>query len=132
MSESLRPIAEWCAAIIEALGVGVIALMAIYSLLRGGFRLLMQVDPADVYRDVRNRLGHGILLGLELLVAADIIHTVAVELTFETVSVLAIVVLIRTFLSFTLEVELTGRWPWHDAKSVAPGSLGGSAASTRE
>jgi uncharacterized membrane protein len=46
------------------------------------------------------------------LVAADIIHTVAVELNFNTVGVLALVVLIRTFLSFTLEVELTGHWPW--------------------
>ena len=53
------------------------------------------------------------LLGIfVIIVAADIVHTVAVELTFKTVGVLAIVVLIRTFLSFTLEVELSGRWPW--------------------
>lgn len=56
------------------------------------------------------------MLGLEFLIAADIIHTVAVELTFETVGVLAVVVLIRTFLSFTLAVELNGRWPWQDKK----------------
>lgn len=62
------------------------------------------------------RLGRGILLGLELLVAGDIIHTVAVELTFETVGVLAIIVLIRTFLSFALEVELNGRWPWRGGR----------------
>jgi uncharacterized membrane protein len=114
MSEALRPLAEFSAAVIEALGVGVIAVMAAYALLHGAAALMMRADPADIYKDVRNRLGHGILLGLELLVAADIIHTVAVELTFETVGVLAIVVLIRTFLSFTLEVELTGRWPWQD------------------
>lgn len=59
-------------------------------------------------------LGRGILFGLEFLVAADIIHTVAVELTFTTVGGLAIIVLIRTFLSFTLEVELTGHWPWQN------------------
>jgi uncharacterized membrane protein len=63
---------------------------------------------------MRQRLGRGILLGLEFLVAADIIHTVAVELSFETVGVLALIVLIRTFLSFTLDVELTGRWPWQE------------------
>jgi uncharacterized membrane protein len=62
-------------------------------------------------------LGRGILLGLEFLVAADIIHTVAVELNFNTVGVLALVVLIRTLLSFTLEVELTGRWPWQQEDS---------------
>jgi uncharacterized membrane protein len=61
---------------------------------------------------VRGRLGRGILLGLDFLVAADIIHTVAVDLNFQTVGVLPVIVLIRTFLSFTLDVELTGRWPW--------------------
>ncbi len=53
-----------------------------------------------------------ILLGLELLVAADIIRTVAVTPTFQSVGVLAIIVVIRTFLSFSLELEITGRWPW--------------------
>ncbi|MEX2335373.1 MAG: DUF1622 domain-containing protein, partial [Pseudohongiella sp.] len=65
------------------------------------------------FREIRQTLGRGILLGLEFLVAADIIHTVAIELTLESVLTLALVVLIRTFLSFALEVELTGRWPWH-------------------
>ena len=64
-------------------------------------------------------LGQGILLGLEFLIAADIIHTVAVELTFESIGVLALVVLIRTFLSFTLDLELTGRWPWQQRRNNA-------------
>ena len=64
------------------------------------------------YRAYRRRLGRAILLGLELLVAADIIRTVAVRPTFESTGVLAIIVLIRTFLSISLEVELEGRWPW--------------------
>lgn len=67
---------------------------------------------ADVYRGYRQGIGRAILLGLELLVAADIIRTVAVSPTFRSVGVLAIIVLVRTFLSFTLEVELGGRWPW--------------------
>jgi uncharacterized membrane protein len=67
----------------------------------------------------RQRLGRAILLGLELLVAADIIRTVAVTPTVESVAVLAGIVLVRTFLSFSLEVELTGRWPWN---RVAEGS----------
>ena len=65
-----------------------------------------------VYRAYRQLLGRSILLGLELLVAADIIRTVAVTPTFESVGVLAMIVAIRTFLSFSLELEITGRWPW--------------------
>jgi uncharacterized membrane protein len=59
-----------------------------------------------------------VLLGLELLVAGDIIRTVAIEPTFESVGVLAAIVAVRTFLSFALEVELTGRWPWDRAAST--------------
>ena len=60
----------------------------------------------------RSNLGRSILLGLEFLVAADIINTVAVEPTIQSLIVLAGIVLIRTFLSFSLEVEIEGRWPW--------------------
>ncbi len=65
-----------------------------------------------IYRSFRQQLGRSILLGLELLVAADIIRTVAVTPTLGSVGVLAGIVLIRTFLSFSLELEITGRWPW--------------------
>ncbi len=68
--------------------------------------------PADRYRLLRQRLGRAILLGLELLVAADIINTVGVDPTLRSVAVLGGVVMIRTFLSFSLEVEIEGRWPW--------------------
>lgn len=69
--------------------------------------------PFDkAYRLYRQRAGKAILLGLEFLVAADIIRTVAVSPTFNSVGVLGAIVLVRTFLSFTLEVELEGRWPW--------------------
>lgn len=69
-------------------------------------------EPPSVYRSYRQLLGRSILLGLELLVAADIIRTVAVTPTLESVAVLAVIVGIRTFLSFSLELEITGRWPW--------------------
>ena len=76
-------------------------------------------------------LGRSILLGLELLVAADIIRTVAVAPTYESVGVLAIIVLIRTFLSFSLELEITGRWPWQkESAQVSPVSGASSAASS--
>lgn len=68
--------------------------------------------------DFRSSLGRSILLGLEFLVAADIINTVAVEPTIESLLVLAGIVLIRTFLSFSLEVEIDGRWPWQKAGGV--------------
>ncbi len=67
----------------------------------------------------RRSIGAAILLGLEVLVAADIIRTVAVAPTFESAGVLAVIVLIRTFLSFSLEVELEGRWPWRRASDAS-------------
>lgn len=108
---------EWCALALEILGISIITVIAIYSLMHGGIRLLKRDSPRSIQQEIRQRLGRGILLGLEFLIAADIIHTVAVKLTFTTVAVLALVVLIRTFLSFTLEVELTGKWPWQLDKS---------------
>ncbi|MGE6761873.1 DUF1622 domain-containing protein [Corallococcus interemptor] len=66
----------------------------------------------NAYRRLRHYLGRAILLGLELLVAADIIRTVAQAPTLRQVVVLGLIVLIRTFLSFTLEVEIDRRWPW--------------------
>lgn len=86
--------------------------------------------PADdeermsVYRSYRQLLGRSILLGLELLVAADIIRTVAVTPTYESVGVLSIIVLIRTFLSFSLELEITGRWPWQKENKSSAGRSG--------
>ena len=114
MSEIIKPVAQWCAATVEAVGIGIITALALYILIFAIYRLFKKDDSEVVFHKVRQRLGRGILLGLEFLVAADIIHTVAVELTFQTVGVLAIVVAIRTFLSFTLELELTGRWPWQE------------------
>ncbi|MEH6678708.1 DUF1622 domain-containing protein [Phenylobacterium sp.] len=69
----------------------------------------------DAFDQYRANLGRGILLGLELLVAADIIATVTEPLSFERVGPLAAIVLIRTFLSFALETEIQGRWPWRRA-----------------
>lgn len=116
MSEAIKPIAQWCASLVEVLGIGIITGVAIYTVFLVIMQLLKREKTEALFQSVRQRLGRGILLGLEFLVAGDIIHTVAVELTFETVGVLAIIVLIRTFLSFTLEVELTGSWPWQNEK----------------
>jgi uncharacterized membrane protein len=79
----------------------------------------MSIGLDTAYREYRQHLGRAILLGLEFLVAGDIINTVAVDPTFRSVGVLAGIVVIRTFLSFSLEVEIEGRWPWARSQQVA-------------
>jgi uncharacterized membrane protein len=64
------------------------------------------------YQDLRRNLGRCILLGLEVLIVADIVRTIIVESTFESAAVLGIIVVIRILLSFSLEVEIEGAWPW--------------------
>lgn len=112
MSEIVRLIAEWSVLLIEVLGIAIITLVAVYALIQALYSLIKGKERDSIFQEIRQRVGWGILLGLEFLIAADIIHTVAVDLTFHSVGVLATVVLIRTFLSFVLEVELNGRWPW--------------------
>ncbi len=96
--------------VIEAAGVLVVLVGSIIVAVQALARL-MRHEP-EVYVGFRRGLGRSILLGLELLVAADIVRTVATEPTLSSVAVLAAIVLIRTFLSFTLELEVSGRWPW--------------------
>ena len=95
-------------------GAGVVVVVVGLLLATGAFALAQrdrdQRPPA--YRVYRQQVGKAILLGLEFLVAADIIRTVAVAPSFRGVGVLAVVVAVRTFLSFALGVELEGRWPW--------------------
>lgn len=97
---------------LELAGIGVILIgvaIATVVYLTSSLRLRDLTPGYPVYRA---NLGRGILLGLELLVAADIIATVTAPLTFESVGLLGLIVLIRTFLSVSLETEIEGRWPW--------------------
>jgi uncharacterized membrane protein len=96
--------------VIDAIGVAVIVIGIVVAAAAGWRQA--RTDRGPAYNDFRQRLGRAILLGLELLVAADIIRTVAATPTLESVGVLAGIVAIRTFLSFSLEVEISGRWPW--------------------
>jgi uncharacterized membrane protein len=103
--------------VIDGAGVVVIVLGL---LLATGVFALAQRDRAQrmpAYRVYRQQVGKAILLGLEFLVAGDIIRTVAVDPSFSGIGVLAILVAVRTFLSFTLEVELNGRWPWQSRQT---------------
>ena len=103
-------IIETTGKVIDGVGVAVIVVGAVIAAAETVVR--MRGERGEVYETFRRRLGRSILLGLEFLVAADIIRTVAVTPTAESVAVLAGIVAIRTFLSFSLQVEMTGAWPW--------------------
>lgn len=109
----------WFTRALEIAGIGAIilgiCLAGISVLVRG----LREGKHTDLFREFRANIGRSILVGLEFLVAADIINTVAIEPTLESLAVLAGIVAIRTFLSFALEVEITGRWPWRRATETA-------------
>lgn len=98
--------------VIELIGVGIIAIGAFVTLAIFLFNLARRAKSEDAIANFRSDLGRSILLGLEFLVAGDIINTVVVELTLEKVVSLALIVLIRTLLSFSLETEIEGRFPW--------------------
>jgi uncharacterized membrane protein len=103
--------------VVRMIEVGGILVVVIGALTATGVffkQLRHKVDGISAYRGYRENLGRAILLGLEFLVAADIINTVVIEPTLESVAVLSAIVLIRTFLSFALETEINGRWPWQD------------------
>ncbi|MEJ1933888.1 DUF1622 domain-containing protein [Nostoc sp. NIES-2111] len=110
-----HPFVELLARLLELAGVGIILLgvgLATALFLRDGWRARRW---REAYERYRSNLGRGILLGLELLVGADIISTITAPLTFESVGLLAGIVAIRTFLSVSLETEIEGRWPWNRA-----------------
>lgn len=116
---------EYVALVIELLAVAVIAIGVLYAIgmfLRNHFG---RGRASGYERQFRSQLGNSLLVGLEILVAADIIRTVALEPSLTNVAILGILVLVRTFLSWSLVVEIEGRWPWKDAETEAKGSGGG-------
>lgn len=123
---SLVEIIEGIGTTIDAIGVAVIAGGAILAV----FLTIGRVRQEDggAYEFFRRRLGRAILLGLEFLVAADIIRTVAVTPSGESVAVLGGIVLIRTFLSFSLQLEVTGAWPWQQRSVAAADKTQGRSA----
>ena len=100
---------EDVARVFEAVGVAIIAIGSLYALLRSAVR---EHSGGSYFQDARRRLAHPLLLGLEVLVAADIILTVTVDRSLETVASLGILVLIRVILSFSLDIEIAGMLPW--------------------
>ena len=121
VESAFQQVMEYAGIAVDSAGVLIIVVGALLATGRCVWRGL--AGPGDAYRAYRQDLGRAILLGLEFLVAGDIIRTVVVDPSLDNVLVLAVIVLIRTFLSFSLELELEGRWPWQrKAGEPAPGA----------
>jgi uncharacterized membrane protein len=123
----VRTVIEWSALTIEILGASVIVVGVLKVVItRGTVRYLFRLDRPGAYESYKHQMGRSLLLGLEFLVAGDVVRTVALEPTLNNVAVLGLLVLIRTFLGWSLIVEIEGRWPWqarpekHDAREGTP------------
>ena len=119
MTEQIHSFVDQIAKALELAGVAIIVggiVLATFSFVRDGAR---SGDWQSAYPNYRSNIGRGILLGLELLVGADIIATITAPLTIVSVGLLGGIVLIRTFLSFSLETEIEGCWPWQRAAKDA-------------
>lgn len=118
----------WVAVGIEAAGILIIVSGAIVATTIFLHRLVRDRSFSRVYPSYRGNLGRAILLGLELLVAADIVGTVVVDPTFSNLGILGLIVLIRIVLSFAMDVEINGHWPWRQAELALRGSGGADGA----
>ncbi len=106
----IRELIELVAQGLEVLAVAIILGGIIYAIVR--YFLRTRLQGSGRYKKFKDRIGNSLLLGLEFLVAADIIRTVALSPTLQNIVVLGVLVLIRTFLSWSLVLEIEGRWPW--------------------
>ena len=96
----------------EVAGVGILAIGSLAALIRAA-RALSRGERDGTYERARQDVGRAVLLGLEVLIIADIVQTITIDATIESAVTLALIVLVRTFLSFSLEIELEGVVPWH-------------------
>ncbi len=109
-------------------GIEVLAVIVIVGAISfGSVRFLLHVSRGvtDSYREYKQLFGRSLLLSLEFLVAADVIHTVLLDLTPKGVGILGALVVIRTFLSWSVVVELDGHWPWQSAAIAAQSERSG-------
>jgi len=124
-------IIHWTTATLELAGIFVMTLWMLLASLVALVRAARGMAGSHLYEWYRQTLARAILLGLEFLVAADIINTVAVDPSFRSVGVLGLIVLVRTFLSFTLELDISGRWPWQaKPEPAAPAAATASGGQT--
>lgn len=115
---TFEEVAEWVGKGVDGVGIAIVVIGSLTALLPYLSQVVTRRATEAAYAATRRRLGRAILLGLEFLVAGDIIRTVAATPTFTSVGVLAIIVAIRTFLSVALHTEIEGRWPWQ--RDAAP------------
>jgi len=108
---------------IEILVMVIILVTVFYSFGRYLVRAALRPGAGDWHEQLKLSLGRSLLLSLEMLVAADIVHTVALEVTLESIVALGLLVLIRTFLSWALVVEIEGRWPWQARPEHRPATI---------
>lgn len=116
----LKVLSAWSAAILELVGIATIMLVSLYATTKAVYELLRGETLAEAFRFCRLRISRAILMGLEFLVAADIIYILAVEWTFYNIGILGFMIVIRSFLIVTLEMEITGRWPWQRQGELPP------------
>ena len=120
---TFEAVVEAAVRVVEVVGAAIMVFGGLTALLAGIPRMLRAETRATAYQAMRRELGRAILLGLEVLIVADIIRTIVVEPTVESVLVLGAIVIIRVLLSFSLEVEMDGVWPWARWRTAGkPGS----------
>ncbi|WP_071796803.1 DUF1622 domain-containing protein [Natronohydrobacter thiooxidans] len=115
--ELLNSYFEIAAQLLETMGVLAIVAGTAVALVEAARNLIERMEAEKSFDLFRTRLARSILIGVEFLIAADIVGTVIIDPTMESLGVLAVIVLIRTFLSFTLEAEIEGRWPWQRGRN---------------
>ncbi len=116
--ETIHHVIEWVALGIELLGVAVIlSAVIILAIRRGTVRYLFHLGEPGAYESYKQTLARALLLGLELLVAADVVRTVALDPTLANVAILGVLVVVRTLLSWSMSGEVEGHWPWAGRRS---------------
>ena len=133
--EYIRAAIEWAALGIETLGAIVIVAGVLRIMVtRGAVRFLFKLEERGAYREYKRQMGRSLMLGLDFLVAGDVVKTVALEPTLANLVALGLLVVVRTFLSWTLVVEIEGHWPWQSrpfAPPLDPGRHSDEASDTQ-
>jgi uncharacterized membrane protein len=130
-AEPLAGLMDYVAQGFEALGAAILVVGVIWSVVLAAITAWRSRSSARAYLVARQAFGGTLLLGLEVLVAADLVRTVAISPTLDNVLVLALIVVIRTFLSFSLETEIEGVAPWRRALTSGAGTVRRAAANAR-
>ncbi len=113
--------------VVEAAGAAIMVVGGFGAFVVFVARAMSPQGRSGSYEALRRNLGRAILLGLEVLIVADIVRTIVVDPTFESVTVLGAIVVIRILLSFSLEVEIDGMWPWNHWRLGGEGGRPGVA-----